>query len=186
MTQYDVWAIVRKDSIETVGGEIINAYCTCTTGLLGSCNYVAGLLFRIEAAVLLGHTHQTCTSQLSQWNIPSHKKQIEPGEVASFIFEKETYMKKATQLTVNKRKQRAKLKMNFQVTSNSQAKKLADSANIRSELYNEVSDIIPRSCFTEFMETERKKHKRKRVESVPTSLECAESFKDCCDTELQP
>ena len=79
-----------------------------------------------------------------------------------------------------------KLKMNFQVTSNSQARKLADSGNIRSELYNEVSDIIPRSCFTEFMETERKKHKRKRVESVPTSLECAESFKDCCDTELEP
>ena len=44
-------------------------------------------------------------------------------------------MKKATQLTVNKRKQRAKMKTNFQVTSNSQAKKPTDSANIRAELY---------------------------------------------------
>ena len=79
-----------------------------------------------------------------------------------------------------------KLKMNFQVTSNSQARKLADSGNIRSELYNEVSDIIPRSCFTEFMEAKRKKHKRECVESVPTLLECAESFKDCCGPELQP
>ena len=94
-------------------------------------------------------------------------------------------MKKATQLTVNERKQRAKLKMNFQVTSNSQAKKLADSANVRSELYNEVSDTIPRSCFTEFMEAKTKKHKRECVESVLTLLECAESFKDCCDPELQ-
>ena len=94
MRQYDVCAIIRKDCIETVGGKIMNAYCTCTAGLLGSCNHVADLLFRIEAAVLLGHTHQTCTSQLSQWNIPSHKKQIEPGELASFISEKETYMKK--------------------------------------------------------------------------------------------
>ena len=93
--QYDVWAIARKDSIETVGDEIINAYCKCTAGFLGTCNHIASL-FRIEAAFLLGHTHQTCTSQLSQWNIPSHKKQIEPVEVASFIFEKETYMKKAT------------------------------------------------------------------------------------------
>ena len=75
MRQYDVWASVRKDSIETVGGEIMNAYCTCTAGLLGSCNHVTGLLFRIEAAVLLGHAHQTCTSQLSQWNITSHKEQ---------------------------------------------------------------------------------------------------------------
>ena len=95
-------------------------------------------------------------------------------------------MKKATQLTVNERKQRAKLKMNFQVTSNSQAKKLADSANIRSELYNGVSDIIPHSYFTEFMEAKRKKHKRECVESVPTLLECAENFKDSCDPELQP
>ena len=89
-----VWHVgyCSKDSIETVGGEIINV--SCTAGLLGSCNHVTGLLFRIEAAILSGHTHQTCTSQLSQWNIPSHKKQIEPGELASFISEKETYMKK--------------------------------------------------------------------------------------------
>ena len=82
--------------------------------------------------MLLGHTHQTCTSQLSQWNISSHKKQTEPGEVTRLILEKERYMKNGTQLTVNGRKQRAKLKMNFQVASNSQAEKLADSASIRA------------------------------------------------------
>lgn len=131
MRQYDE-ANVQKDSIKTVGGEIINSYCTCTAGVFGSCNHVAGLLFHIEAAVLLGHTHQTCTSQLSQWNISSHKKQTEPGEVTRLILEKETYMKNGTQLTVNGRKQRAKLKMNFQVASNSQTEKLADSASIRA------------------------------------------------------
>ena len=41
---------------------------------LGSCNHVAGMLFRIEAAVLLGVTHPTCTMQLAKWNIPSKKK----------------------------------------------------------------------------------------------------------------
>ena len=39
------------------------------------CNHV-GCLFCIEAAILFGYTHQTCTSQLSQWNIPSQKNQI--------------------------------------------------------------------------------------------------------------
>ena len=72
------------------------------------------------------------------WNIPSHKKQTEPGAVASFIFLKRTYMKKATQLRVNERNQRATTKINFQVTSNSQPKELADSASIRPERYNEV------------------------------------------------
>ena len=31
------------------------------------------MLFRIEAAVLLGVTHPTCTMQLAKWNIPSKK-----------------------------------------------------------------------------------------------------------------
>ena len=90
MRQYDE-ANVQKDSIKTVGGEIINSYCTCTAGVFGSCNHVAGLLFHFEAAVLLGHTHQTCTSQLSQWNISSHKKQTEPGEVTTYFGKRNVY-----------------------------------------------------------------------------------------------
>ena len=71
--------------------------------------------------------------------------------------------KKATQLIVNERKQRAKLKINFQVTSNSQAKKLTDSTIIRAELYDEGLDIVPRSFFTEFMKTKWKKQKKKNL-----------------------
>lgn len=66
-------------------------------------------------------------------------------------------MKKATQLTVNDKKQRAKLKMNFQATSDSQAKKLTDSASVRAELCDEVSDIVQRSPLTEFMDAKWKK-----------------------------
>ena len=72
--QYDVWALLKKDHVDEVGGEIISAYCTCTAGFLGSCNHVVGLLFRIEDAVLIGVTHRTCTSNLASWNIPSKKK----------------------------------------------------------------------------------------------------------------
>ena len=47
--------------------------------------------------------------------------------------------------------------MNFQVASNSPAKKLTDSASIRAEYCDEVSDIVPRSLFTEFMKAKWKK-----------------------------
>ena len=52
-TLYDVWALVKKDFKYDVGSAILSAYCTCAAGLLGSCNHVAGLLFRVEAAVLI-------------------------------------------------------------------------------------------------------------------------------------
>ena len=68
---YDVWVLVKKNFKYEVGGVILSAYCTCTTGILGSCNYVTGLLFRMEAAVLIGVTHPTCTSMVASWNLPS-------------------------------------------------------------------------------------------------------------------
>ena len=69
-----VWVIVRKDEGESRGGGIKSAYCTCSAGLIRSCNHVAGLLFRVEAVVLTGVAHPTCTSKLSEWNIPKGKK----------------------------------------------------------------------------------------------------------------
>ena len=184
MKQYDVRVIVRKDINDAVGGEILNAYFTCTAGLLGSCNHVAGLLFRIEAAVLLGYTHTTCTSKLSAWNIPTHKKQIEPGEVVKFLLTKDTYMKKAIQPSSEERKRKAQCRINFQVMFDSQAKKILNSDDIRADFFNDVSNIIPRSCFTEFMEARKKKIKIQNSETVPSLVDCAKSFKDSCDPEL--
>ena len=54
MKQYDVWVICRKNKRDFIGGEILAGYCTCTAGLLGSCNHVAGLLFQVEATRLTG------------------------------------------------------------------------------------------------------------------------------------
>nr|XP_047124919.1 uncharacterized protein LOC124807246 [Hydra vulgaris] len=78
---YDVWAIVEKDANVQPGGTIIASYCTCVAGLLGICSHVAGMLFRIEAAVLSGFTQLTCTQKLAEWSIPSKKKKIEPGKL---------------------------------------------------------------------------------------------------------
>ena len=87
---YTVWAIVRKDQSDSDVGEIKSAYCTCTAGLIGSCNHVAELLFHVGAAVLTGVAHPTCTSRLSEWNIPKGKKQIRLGETTSFLFVQDT------------------------------------------------------------------------------------------------
>ena len=64
---YHVWVIAEKDSKDKPGGKIISTYCTCTAGLHGSCNHIAGLLFRVESAVLRGITKPTCTDRLARW-----------------------------------------------------------------------------------------------------------------------
>ena len=70
MKQHDVWVICRKNKGDLIGGEMLPGYCTCTAGFLGSCNHVAELLFRVEAAGLKGYCNPTCTSTLATWNIP--------------------------------------------------------------------------------------------------------------------
>ena len=92
---YDVWAIIKKDIDEHPGGEVFSAYCSCAAGLLGSCNHVAGMLFRIEAAVITGITKPMCTSQLSEWVIPSKKTNVDPGKLSDFVIRKDHYRKKA-------------------------------------------------------------------------------------------
>ena len=67
---YDVSVVVEKDAPIHRGGQILGGYCSCTAGLLGSCNNVAGMLVRIEAAVITGVTRPTYMSQNGQF----HKK----------------------------------------------------------------------------------------------------------------
>ena len=139
MKQYDVWVVCRKDLIDSIGGEILSAYSTCTAGLpYGSCNQVAGLLFRVEAAVLIGLSNPTCTSVSAAWNIPSAKKQIIPDEISKFIFTNDTYMKKATKESEEARKERAEAKQNFRVTTNSQYEALQNHKNVRNDLFQDV------------------------------------------------
>ena len=94
--EYEVWALVEKESVESPGGKIVSAHCTCAAGLLGACNHVAGMLFRIEAAVLKDFSNLTCTSQLSNWNIPKQKKKRKPGKLSNCLIKQDKYTKKAT------------------------------------------------------------------------------------------
>ena len=61
---YDVWAVVQKNKPNEPGGYINSAYCTCKAGILGTCNHVTGMLFRIGSAVQTGITTSSKTSVL--------------------------------------------------------------------------------------------------------------------------
>ena len=71
---YTVWACLVKDKGDFPGGKILSTYCTCVAGLKGTCNHVAGLLFRVDMAVMKGLTKPSKTSVLSDWNVPSAQK----------------------------------------------------------------------------------------------------------------
>ena len=49
---YDVQALLQNDKTDQLVGQVINAYCSCTAGLLGCCNQVFAMLFRVEATVM--------------------------------------------------------------------------------------------------------------------------------------
>lgn len=85
---YVVWVAVKKDLDSNPGGEIFRAYCSCSAGMLGSCNHIAGVLFRIEHAVKTGLTNPKSTSKPCIWNTPKLKTRIQPGKIVNFCVEK--------------------------------------------------------------------------------------------------
>ena len=43
---------------------------------MGACNHVAGLMFRVEAAVRSGLTDPACTSKPCTWNLPVQRRDV--------------------------------------------------------------------------------------------------------------
>ena len=147
-----VWRLgLKKDHVDEVGGEIISAYCTCTAGLLRCCNHVAGLLFRIEAAILIGVTHPPCTSILASWNIPSKKEKITPGLVKNFLFKTETYSSESLETDNSDKIMRKLERQIFLTMSESQTAKSKDKKIVRQELLERISNVVPKWCFVELM-----------------------------------
>ncbi|KAK3109102.1 hypothetical protein FSP39_023080 [Pinctada imbricata] len=66
---HTMWIMVRK-----VSGDIVSAFCSCTAGLGQTCNHIAAMLFRIDAANKMGLS--SCTSIPCQWIIPTETKTL--------------------------------------------------------------------------------------------------------------
>ncbi|XP_066930803.1 uncharacterized protein [Clytia hemisphaerica] len=157
MKQYDVWAIIQqKDTDNEIDGQILRGYCTCTAGLLGSCNHVAGLLFRLEIANLLGETRKTCTSVRSKYMEPSSskKKTIKPGKLSSFVFRQDNYSKLAISKTKEDSKKILKRKLEYMPMSSSitNTQLVSNPKKMRKMFFDSFKDVDPDSCFIQMME----------------------------------
>ena len=83
---HDVWMAIEKET-----GKVTRAYCNCAAGLSQTCNHVAAMLFRVEAAVRAGLTNPTCTSQKSWWIVPAPKTVIEVTPISDIEIEVHKY-----------------------------------------------------------------------------------------------
>ena len=106
---YKVWiALNARDDFKELPCEEVNeAHCTCPVGLLGTCNHVAGVLFRVERAVVYGHVHNARTDHLCEW-VDLGKRSDVPGRVKDTPFCNEKYGKISTRGKLLKRLTNAK------------------------------------------------------------------------------
>ena len=171
---YQVWVVIEKDTAGKPGGTITSAYYTCTAGLYGSCNHIAGVLFRVESAVPRGITKPTCTDRLAMWKVPQAKTDLSPCPVSKIVFKKDHYR---TSLSVDRGRQAANVRgrMSFSPLSTEQEDFVKNEDKVRADLYKLITAHAPKSCFVEFME--QKKLSKKVKQATPQSLiEKAETF----------
>ena len=111
------------------------------------------------------------------------EKKIIPGRIKDFLFKSESYTKKSLELdTLDRLKKKAE-RRTFLTMSNSQFIHLSDKKKVRSELFEAIADIVPKSYFVELMAGQKVRVEKLQI-NVPTLTEFAESFIDGCDPEL--
>ena len=168
-TAYHVWALVEKDG-ETPGGFIESAYCTCTAGLLGCCNYVIAMLFRVEAAVSTGATKPSSTSLLAKWNVPTGSKTILIHKpISELVFHRHECRNAGdgTGEKIAASKERFK---DFNSYTTTQASFLKNRNAVRTLLYETFKDSLPQSCFVEMIEGKRKHCKSTKKLQLPLGV----------------
>ena len=166
-TAYHVWAAIEKDG-ERPGGQIHAAYCTCTAGLLGCCNHVTAMLFRVEAAVRSGTTKPSSTSVLAKWNVPTGCKTVLKHQpISKLTFHKHHY-KKGEKNTKEKIETANNSYNNFTHFANpSQAKLLQNRSKVREQLYQQLKHVAAESCFIELAEGKRKGDPQNVIKTLP-------------------
>ena len=171
---YQVWVVIEKDTAGKPGATITSAYCTCTAGLYGSCNHIAGLLFRVESAVLRGITKPTCTDRLAMRKVPQAKTDLSPCPVSKIVFKKDHYR---TSLSVDRGRQAANVTgwLSFSPLSTEQEDFVKNEDKVRADLYKLIKAHAPKSCFVEFMEQKKLSKKVKQATSQ-SLMEKAETF----------
>ncbi|XP_057305548.1 uncharacterized protein LOC130643085 [Hydractinia symbiolongicarpus] len=170
---YHVWAIIEKDGARP-GGRIKSAHCTCVAGLLGGCNHVIAMLFRIEAAVSTGATKPGSTSLLAKWNVPTGTKTtVINGPICDMTFHKHHYRKG------NKSTERDVYITNEAYKSFSTDSISTDPRHVRAKLFERLKTLAPNSCFVELLTgTTKRKNIVEQAEDMPLGIkQIAKKFK---------
>ncbi|XP_047137292.1 uncharacterized protein LOC124813811 [Hydra vulgaris] len=175
-TPYHVWAAVKKDN-ERPGGEINSAYCTCIAGLLGCCNHVIAMLFRVEAAVCTGATKPSCTSVFAKWKVPSGIKTVLTHKpLCDVVFNKHHY-KKGNKPTEIKIEESNKSLKEYVFCTDEQKQLLSNKNQFRDYLYKSLKDVSHNSCFVELYNGKSKKVEKSKVNLPLGVVESANNFK---------
>lgn len=173
---YEVWAIVNKDLDTIPGGEIQSAHCTCTAGLVGTCNHVVAMLFRVEYAVRHGLTKPTSTSTLCYWNVPSGVKiNLQPTKFKELYFDKSQYLKGKKQQAIDNKKKFLQFSPSWDNTRN----KLQNKKTTRDAVYKTIKNDIHGSCLWEILEGRSlsvEKFEYENAIDCPTIISLAETF----------
>lgn len=72
-------------------GKVVKAHCTCMAGMSSTCNHIAALLFRLEAAMRLGLINTSCTSKSCEW-LPN-RKEVKPQKIKDLNLNREDFGK---------------------------------------------------------------------------------------------
>lgn len=113
---------------------------------------MAGLLFRLEVANLMGATRKTCTSKLCQFVVPSTKKKVVPDKLSSFLIKNENYAKLVTSDSKEDARLKLKRKLEYLPMSDSGKNLVSDKKKMRNKFYEAVKEIAPNSCFVQLVE----------------------------------
>lgn len=84
---HNLWICVTKSN-----GKIKSAHCDCMAGMSETCNHIAALLFRLEAAVRLGLTNMSCTSKPCEW-LPN-RTEVKPVKIKDVTFKRDDFGKR--------------------------------------------------------------------------------------------
>ena len=166
------------------GGEIFSAYCSCTAGMYGTCNHIAGLLFSCEHAVKTGQTLLSCTSKPCQWNMPKSKPVFPPQTATSVSWRKGHYLK--TREGCEAERNRLTQKKNFTPYSKHQ---LTEELKMREMLHAIASEEVPDSSFALLCEKRRLQRDSptmpKTITEMAASCSSVEELADKKLTEME-
>ena len=146
---YQVWAAVAKTTKYRPGGKIFSAYCTCTAGLNGTCNHIAAMLFRVQAAVSQGLTNPTCTSRLATWNVPSECARFEPHKpikLSEQVVKRDNYFHADSSFHESLKTRQD----TFSCMNESQEHDIDE--NMQTQLGDKFRLLLPNSCFVQLLD----------------------------------